>query len=83
MRDIGPTTAVLSYDVPFPIRDSWYLRSNEMVIENGAFRGTAHGGGLQVHGQFGGANQDGVVGYVHGSEPETGFLHETAFYGER
>ena len=71
-------SAVLSYD---DVPDFGDLSSNEMSIADGSFQGTqAVPGALgtfNISGQFGGPDQAGVVGYVHGP----GFY--SVFHGER
>ena len=76
--DANGTNAVLSYDDVPGFGD---LRSDMMSIADGAFQGTqAVAGALgtfNIRGQFGGSDQVGVAGYVHGP----GFY--SVFHGER
>lgn len=76
--DADSANAVLSYhDVP----GFGNISSNMMPITDGAFAGTETVAGalgsFNVSGQFGGSNQQGVAGYVHGP----GFY--SVFHGER
>ena len=77
--DASATEAVLEYDDVPGFGD---LATGEMLVSNGAFQGThtvvtGAVGSFQIRGQFGGSDQAGVVGYVHGQD----FL--SSFYGER
>ena len=76
--DAAGTRAVLHYDGVPGFGD---LASEAMAVSDGAFRGTHRvtgvTGDFQVRGQFGGAGQAGLVGYVQGQD----FL--SGFYGER
>ena len=76
--DADGTNAMLSYHGVPGFGD---ISSNRMPIADGAFQGTETVAGalgsFNIAGQFGGSDQKGVVGYVHGP----GFY--SVFHGER
>ena len=76
--DAAGTRAVVHYDSVPGFGDQ---ATEAMAVSDGAFRGTHQvtgaAGDFRVRGQFGGAGQAGVVGYVQGQD----FL--SSFYGER